>query len=279
MSPRPLVAPFVALCLVLVAAACASSNAAVLDTAPVSAAPDTTTKTLMLVVNPSARARAGFDHAGQIIRGAATFNLTLLGIYEQPVGVRKSPFNRPFVSGAVTSVGAPPARPSLRDCSHLDTDFQKKKCKRENERAVKDYNDGVQKWKNDNGAALGGWKAKTSKILTHLAANGPTEEAANGWDLRGAFLQVGQNLKALETTRNCVVLLGGVAVRTPPEHLRADLLKGATVIIPGWTGTQKVQDRWYDRLSSAGAKPIILPQAVTDLKLVSTVASCLQGVS
>jgi hypothetical protein len=278
-SGRGLIAPMLALCLVVVAAACATSTAAVFDTSPASAAPDTTSKTVMLVVNPSARARSlAFEHAAEIIGGGATFNLTLLGIYEQPAGVRKPPFNRPFISDSVPSVGAPPTRPTLHDCSHLDTEYQKKKCKRDNERAVTDYNDAVRRWKNDNGAVLAGWKSRTSRALRHLAKNGPTEEApGNSWDLRAAFLQIGQDLKALETTRNCVVILGGVAVRTPPAHLRADLLKGATVIIPGWTGTQKVQDLWSQRLSSAGANAVILPQAVTDLRLVPTVAGCLQG--
>jgi|tagenome__1003787_1003787.scaffolds.fasta_scaffold20926413_2 hypothetical protein len=275
----PAATPIVALFLVLVAAACASSNAAILDTTPANVAPDTTPKTLMFVVNPSARARAlALDHAGQIVRGAAVFNLTLLGIYEEPVGIRKAPFNRPFISDQVPSVGTAPTPPAKPHCG--GTEFQTKKCERAYGAAVDKYNVAVQAWRNANGSALEAWKGHVSKALAHLAKNGPTEEAPdNRWDIRGAFLQVGQDVQALDTSRNCVVLLGGVAVRTPPDRLRADLLKGSTVIIPGWTGTQKVQDRWSERLSKAGANPVFLPQAVTDIKLVPTVAACLKGIS
>src|SRR5262249_13348658 len=123
----PLATPLIALC-VVVTAACASSNAAPLDTAKQSVAPDTTPKALVLVVNPSARARSlAFDHAGQIVRGGATFNLMLLGIYEQPVGVRKALFNRPFIADQMLPVGTSPSPPAKPDCNRFDTEYQRKK--------------------------------------------------------------------------------------------------------------------------------------------------------
>jgi hypothetical protein len=254
---------------VLLGAACASSNAASgsnhSDRAP-SGSLDTRSKNLLLVVNPSARARRlAFAHAREIVQSAAAPNLTLLGIYEQPTGIRKAPFDRPFISTRTVSL-----RPvSSAGCK--GTEFQRKKCERDQEKLLKDEEQA-------NAAAVELWKQKAVRTLDGLGRRGPTEEApGNAWDLRGAFLQAGQSLKALDPGTRCVVLLGGVAVRNPPSHLRADLLAGTTVLIPGWNGTQKVQDRWSKKLSGAGARVSFLPQAVTDLELVDRVGSCLQG--
>jgi hypothetical protein len=157
------------------------------------------------------------------------------------------------------------------------TEYQTKKCERANTKAEDDYQRASAEWKKANADATERWKRNTLGTLTRLARKAQTEEAPNNdWDLRGAFLQVGQLLSALATPTRCVVLLGGVAVRNPPDHLRADLLAGTSVIIPGWHGTQDVQDRWSRKLSDAGASPVFLPQAITDLALVDRVRTCLK---
>jgi hypothetical protein len=218
-------------------------------------------------VNPSKRAlRLELKHAKQIVDSVAAPELTLVGIYEQPAGVRRSPFNQPFLSQPSASVGTIPLK---QDCSK-GTEFQKKKCLRDYQKALAD-------WRDANAGAVESWKQGVLAKLTRLARDGRTEEApGNDWDLRGAFLEVGQSLAALATPVRCVVLLGGLVVRNPPDKLRADLLSGTSVVVSGWHGTQAVQDQWSKKFSDAGASVAFLPQAVTDLKLVDSVRACLR---
>jgi hypothetical protein len=267
--------------LVLLGAACASSDAAFGSEQPHRgpSKADIAAKALMIVVNPSARARSlAFEHANQIVQTVASINLTLIGLYEQPTGVRKPPFNRPFVVDRTTSGKGAPTPPPPVDCSKYDTEYKRKKCQREYDDAVKRFNKQLDEWKRQTAKAVELWKGKVGRKLSELGRSGPTEEAANNdWDIRGAFLEVGQNIRAFRAPTNCVVLLGGVAVRKPPEHLRADLLAKATVIISGWTGTQKVQDQWSKRLFRAGAHVTFLTPAATELDLGPRVGSCLRG--
>jgi hypothetical protein len=77
-----------------------------------------------------------------------------------------------------------------------------------------------------------------------------------------------------KTPGRCVVLLGGLAVKRPPERLPVGDLAGSTILAPGWQGTQRVQREWKARLEAAGGRIVFVPGTVTELELDRLTRQC-----
>jgi hypothetical protein len=249
-----------ALSIAALASGCGGSPA---DSGPAGlAAQPSEPSTLFFVVNPSSRAHKGvFTNAREIVAGVARTDLQVVGIYEQVSSDDGPPFDRAFIQ-----TGSP-ARSLPKDCSGLSTTYLKRKCQNENDAASAKVEQ-----------ELAGWQQDTLAELTRIEKAGRTLESPEGrWNLRDALMRTGENLDSLDTPVRCVVLLGGLAVKQPPPQLPTGQLKGATLIAAGWRGTPQVQQAWRDVLTPAGAQIDFLPEAVTKLKLVPRVKSCLDA--
>jgi hypothetical protein len=200
----------------------------------------------------------------------ARAKLTLVGVYEQRTIDDGPPFDRQFLEARSPSIPPRPVADAGSPCA--GTTFQLAVCKKQNERQQNDANKAIKFWQDQAVVALEHWKGRAVATLRRLST-GKTEEATNGhWDLPAALLQTDHILRVVAPKRQCVVLLGGLAVR-PPNNVQSELLHGATLIVPGWQGTRHVQDEWRRTLRSARIE--FLPQAVTDLRLVGSVKTCL----
>jgi hypothetical protein len=236
--------------------------------------------TLVFVVNPSQRVhKAVFRHAREIVQATARPRMRLVGIYEQETTDDGPPYDRHFLSELGPGAQSKrPAAPKLEDCSKFDTGHNKRKCAQRNTKKEEEHRALVRRWEAHLTGKVSAWRERVVQALSRVEARNPTRESSTGlWDLRGALMRTGTILASRPTPARCVVLLGGLAVKPPPNRWPTRDLNGATLIAAGWRGTPAVQDAWNSVLTPAGAKIKFLPGDVTDLDLVASVRSCLAG--
>jgi hypothetical protein len=231
---------------------------------------------LVLVVNPSSRAHAlVFKHAREILAAVARPRMSVVGLYQQHSSDDGAPFDRAFMStSSPRPLRPPPPLHERENCS--GPGVKKTRCHKTQDRKETEALDARGTWRRELDERVQAWRDEGLRTLEELEASNVTEESPDGlWDLRGALLNAGTNLQALDAPVQCVVLLGGLAVKAPPASLPTEALANSTLIVAGWRGTLEVQEGWQNVLTAAGIKIEFLPQAVTGLELVSRVKECL----
>jgi hypothetical protein len=154
------------------------------------------------------------------------------------------------------------------------TKFQKHTCEGTKEEQYQQEVADLQAWRRQVDDRTREWKNKAIARVSALRADG-ISEGDRSWNLRAVLLRAGQAMQADGRPDRCIVLLGGLAVQTPPSELPIAVLRDAKLVIGGWQGTQRVQDAWRAALSPSGVDPVFLPGTLTDLHLVAAVRSCL----
>ena len=214
---------------------------------------------VLVVMNPSKRAvTTEVRHVKAIFGQVSTLpGLRFFGIYEQRSSDDGPPFDRPFVMTQTPETAAL-KKPST--CSETKgTDYQKSACKKEHE-----------KTRAENAKLVADWR---TQITSQIDKAGRTTEEAKHWDLPGALSRAGANLSALPG-QDCLVLLGGLAVQSPPTRVNLASLKGVRILVTGWRSTGQVQTLWTKRMRDIGAAIEFLPADVTDFMLNDAVTRC-----
>jgi hypothetical protein len=228
--------------------------------------------TLVFVVNPSRHVRpAALRHAAAVLRVTRPGRLNVTGIFEQATADDGPPFDRVLL--ATTTPPPPPSphsAPAPSSCT--GTSWQKAQCRSARARAYEQAVVRARAWRARLERDYRAWVKVTVAKLNALS-DLPTEESAS-WNIRAALLRAGQALTAEGTPGKCVVLLGGLAVNRPPTRLPVGVLAGATILAPGWRGTERIQREWRARLEPAGARIVFLPGTVTELELGRFATQC-----
>lgn len=263
----------IALCLTL---------SAVLVAAPGRSAGVPPSAGLVLIVNPSKLAKnLEVTHAKSIIRAVGGQNMTLFGIYEQVTAQDPHPYDLPFLQlkGFLARHMKPIEFHGIRipedsACDHAGWEhFRKAKC----HHLFAD-------WKTKDDAfvrsQIDGWRAQAIAGVNTMAAQSAKE--SKNWNLKGALVAAGGLLQpptGVPAQKNCVVLVGGLAVRQPPPGLEQELasdglLKGTEVVVAGWRSTPGVQDAWNKVGAKTGTRFTFLREEATEVYLVPTVRHC-----
>jgi hypothetical protein len=246
---------FLILAIVLGAAALSSAAGA----ADRSATPSGTN--VLVVMNPSRNAiKTEVRHVKEIFSQVSTLpKLWFLGVYEQRSNDDGPPFDRPFVQASTPGAVIAPD-----PCSETNgTNYQKSTCRKSHE-----------KTRAENAERLAAWR---TQVLAQIESAGRRTEESKRWNLAGALSRAGTNLSAVSaggTRRNCLVLLGGLAVQPPPTSANLASLAGTAIVVTGWRSTARVQNQWNQLMRSAGATIEFLPADVTDFILRDAVTRC-----
>lgn len=206
--------------------------------------------------------------------------MTLLGLYEQRTSDDGAPFDRAFISSASPAPNPPP-RLTPRPACNQGLSYVQGRCRKRFKKQHAVELAALNTWNAKATSDLAGWKSEIADALTRIADGGKTEETGPSqvWNLNAVLLRGGETMAAVPAATQCVVLLGGLAVRQPPPDLPVGQLQSVTLIAAGWRGTPRVQDAWRKALAPAGASIVFLPEAATDIKLVEEVRNCLDGKS
>ena len=232
---------------------------------------------VLVVMNPSQRAITNeVRHVKEIFGQVSTLPaLSFFGIYEQHSSDDGARFDRPFVMTQTPPVAAaPPTLTPLDPCRETDgTSYQRSVCKQGHDKTRAENAQLTARWNAQNGSVLAGWR---KRVTRQIDVAGHTTEESKRWDLPGTLSRAGTDLTDVSKTgsRNCLVLLGGLAVQRPPTRVNLTSLKGTSIIVTGWRSTPQVQTLWTKLMQNIGATIDFLPADVTDFMLNGAVTRC-----